>query len=88
MYASSRRVTPTSLPVKQEEAKPAVKEKPSVEMRVKEESQPVENVVKVESTVKEFPLLPTVHFKRNSLKKLIKNWHSFKSSKFESELRS
>ena len=36
MYASSRRVTPTSLPVKQEEAKPAVKEKPSVEMRVKE----------------------------------------------------
>ena len=66
MYASSRRVTPTSLPVKQEEAKPAVKEKPSVEMRVKEESQPVENVVKVESTVKEFPLLPTVHFKRNS----------------------
>ncbi|WP_455510840.1 OmpA family protein [Butyricimonas paravirosa] len=63
MYAAARSVVPVILPVK-EETRPVVKEeqKPVV----KKEEKTVENVVKVETTEKTFPVLPTVHFKRNS----------------------
>ena len=63
MYATARSVAPVILPVK-EETRPVVKEeqKPVV----KQEEKTVENVVKVETTEKTFPVLPTVHFKRNS----------------------
>ena len=63
MYATARSVAPVILPVK-EETRPVVKEeqKPVV----KQEEKTVENVVKVEAGVKAFPVLPTVHFKRNS----------------------
>ena len=55
MYATARSVAPVILPVK-EEQKPVVKQ----------EEKTVENVVKVEAGEKAFPVLPTVHFKRNS----------------------
>ena len=58
MYAA-----PVILPTK-EETRPVVKEeqKPVV----KKEEQPMENVVRVVETVeKAFPVLPTIHFKRN-----------------------
>ncbi|BEI58172.1 MULTISPECIES: OmpA family protein [Butyricimonas] len=63
MYATARSVAPVILPVK-EETRSVVKEeqKPVV----KQEEKTVENVVKVETTEKTFPVLPTVHFKRNS----------------------
>ena len=63
MYATARSVAPVILPVK-EETRPVVKEeqKPVV----KQEEKTVENVVKVEAGEKAFPVLPTVHFKRNS----------------------
>ena len=63
MYAAARSVAPVILPVK-EETRSVVKEeqKPVV----KQEEKTVENVVKVETTEKTFPVLPTVHFKRNS----------------------
>ena len=63
MYATARPVAPVILPVK-EETRSVVKEeqKPVV----KQEEKTVENVVKVETTEKTFPVLPTVHFKRNS----------------------
>ena len=63
MYATARSVAPVILPVK-EETRPVVKEeqKPVV----KQEEKTVENVVKVETAEKTFPVLPTVHFKRNS----------------------
>ena len=62
MYAPARSVPPVTLPVK-EETRPVVKEerKPVV----KEEKKPVENVVKVETSAKTFPVLPTIHFQRN-----------------------
>ena len=63
MYATARSVAPVILPVK-EETRPVVKEeqKPVV----KQEEKTVENVVKVDAGEKAFPVLPTVHFKRNS----------------------
>ena len=63
MYATARSVAPVILPVK-ETTCPVVKEeqKPVV----KQEEKTVENVVKVETAEKTFPVLPTVHFKRNS----------------------
>mgnify|MGYP002570063865 CR=1 FL=1 len=63
MYATARSVAPVIFPVK-EETRSVVKEeqKPVV----KQEEKTVENVVKVETTEKTFPVLPTVHFKRNS----------------------
>ena len=63
MYATTRSVSPVILSVK-ETTRPVVKEeqKPVV----KQEEKTVENVVKVETTEKTFPVLPTVHFKRNS----------------------
>ena len=63
MYATARSVAPVILPVK-ETTRPVVKEeqKPVV----KQEEKTVENVVKVEAGEKAFPVLPTVHFKRNS----------------------
>ena len=63
MYAAARSAAPVIVPVK-EETRPVVKEeqKPVV----KQEEKTVENVVKVETTEKTFPVLPTVHFKRNS----------------------
>ena len=63
MYATTRSVSPVILPVK-ETTRPVVKEeqKPVV----KQEEKTVENVVKVETAKKTFPVLPTVHFKRNS----------------------
>ena len=63
MYAPARSEPPVTLPVK-EETRPVVKEeqKPVV----KQEEKTVENVVKVETAEKTFPVLPTVHFKRNS----------------------
>ena len=63
MYATTRSVSPVILSVK-ETTRPVVKEeqKPVVE----QEEKTVENVVKVETTEKTFPVLPTVHFKRNS----------------------
>ena len=62
MYAPARSEPPVTLPVK-EETRPVVKEerKPVV----KEEKKPVENVVKVETSAKTFPVLPTIHFQRN-----------------------
>ena len=36
------------------------------EMCIRDREKTVENVVKVETTEKTFPVLPTVHFKRNS----------------------
>ena len=62
MYAPARSVPPVTLPVK-EETRPVGKEerKPVV----KEEKKPVENVVKVETSAKTFPVLPTIHFQRN-----------------------
>ena len=63
MYAIACSVAPVILPVK-ETTRPVVKEeqKPVV----KQEEKTVENVVKVEAGEKAFPVLPTVHFKRNS----------------------
>ena len=63
MYATARSVAPVIFPVK-ETTCPVVKEeqKPVV----KQEEKTVENVVKVETAEKTFPVLPTVHFKRNS----------------------
>ena len=63
MYATACSVAPVILPVK-ETTRPVVKEeqKPVV----KQEEKTVENVVKVEAGEKAFPVLPTVHFKRNS----------------------
>ena len=62
MYATARFEPPVTFPVK-EETRPVVKEerKPVV----KEEKKPVENVVKVETSAKTFPVLPTIHFQRN-----------------------
>ena len=54
MYAPARSEPPVTLPVK-EETRPVVKE----------ERKPVENVVKVETSAKTFPVLPTIHFQRN-----------------------
>lgn len=62
MYAAARSVAPVILPVK-EDARPVVKEEQKPE--VKQEEKVVENVVKVEATEKAFPVLPTIHFKRN-----------------------
>ena len=63
MYATARSVAPVILPVK-EETRPVVKEEQKP--LVKQEEKTVENVVKVEAGEKAFPVLPTVHFKRNS----------------------
>ena len=62
MYAAARSTAPVILPAK-EEARPVVKEeqKPVV----KKEEKLIENVVKVEAAEKAFPVLPTIHFKRN-----------------------
>ena len=62
MYATARSAPPVTFPVK-EEAHLVVKEerKPVV----KEEKKPGENVVKVETSAKTFPVLPTIHFQRN-----------------------
>ena len=62
MYATARSVAPvilpekeTTCPVEKEEQKP----------HVKQEEKTVENVVKVETSAKTFPVLPTIHFQRN-----------------------
>ncbi len=62
MYAVAHATLPVVLPVK-EEIHPVVKEKQKT--IVKEEEKVVEDVVKVETTEKTFPVLPTIHFKRN-----------------------
>ena len=62
MYAAARSAAPVILPAK-EETRPMVKEeqKPVV----KKEEKLIENVVKVGAAEKAFPVLPTIHFKRN-----------------------
>ena len=62
MYAPARFPLSVVTPVK-EETRPVVKER--AETRCEEEKKPVENVVKVETSAKTFPVLPTIHFQRN-----------------------
>lgn len=61
MYASTRAEAPVILPVKEKEEKT---EEPNIPMK-QEEKTPVKDVVKVETSEKVFPELPTIHFKRN-----------------------
>ena len=64
MYAPARSVMPAPLPVKQGEVQPA-EEVPVQSGPKKEEVKPAEDVVKVETGEKIFPVLPAIHFKRN-----------------------
>ena len=62
MYATARSAPPVTFPVKEETHLVVKEERKPV---VKEEKKPVENVVKVETSAKTFPVLPTIHFQRN-----------------------
>ena len=64
MYASARSAMSAPLPMKQEEVRPA-EEVPVQAEPKKEEVKTVEDVVKIETGEKTFPVLPSVHFKRN-----------------------
>ena len=62
MYATARSAPPVTFPVKEETHLVVKEERKPV---VKEEKKPVEHVVKVETSAKTFPVLPTIHFQRN-----------------------
>lgn len=65
IYASTRAITPVVPPVVKEQPSPLPETKQETRPTVKENTTPVEEVVKIQAT-EGLPNLPTIHFKRNS----------------------